>query len=95
MNPFFPFQCVDLTHALSSETPSWDGACGFSLKTTLDYDDCATIPPFRVQEMHLQCGIGTHMDMPAHCIPQGSTVESLSPETLISPCVVIDVSAKA
>lgn len=34
------------------------------------------------------------MDAPAHCVTQGATIDTFTPETLISPCVVIDVSAK-
>lgn len=40
-------------------------------------------------------GIGTHIDAPAHCFPKGKTINDLSLETLISPCVVIDVSQEA
>lgn len=91
----FPFQCIDLTHSLSSASPSWDGGCGFMLDTTLDYEQCSTETKFRVQQMHLHCGIGTHMDAPAHCIPQGATIDTFTPEMLISPCIIIDISAKA
>jgi len=45
--------------------------------------------------MHLHCGIGTHMDVPAHCILHGATIEAFNPEELIVPCIVIDVSIKA
>lgn len=42
----------------------------------------------------MHCGIGTHIDAPAHCIPGGTTVESLQLNDLCAPLVVIDVSAK-
>lgn len=91
----FPFQCVDLTHVLSPNAPSWDGDCGFELKTCLDYEQCTTQTKFRVQQIKLYCGMGTHMDAPAHCISQGNTIEAFDLETLISPCIVIDISKKA
>ncbi len=37
-------------------------------------------------------GIGTHIDSPAHCFPDGATIEKLSLQDLIAPCVVIDIS---
>jgi len=88
----FPFKTVDLTHALSKEIPTWDGSCGFNHKITCDYSDCDTDIKFRIQEVTMRAGIGTHMDAPAHCIPGGATIESLSLDNLIAPCVVIDTS---
>lgn len=90
-----PFHFIDLTHTLTSKTPSWDGDRGFSLNTMADHGQSATGAGFRVQQMHLHCGMGTHMDAPLHCIPQGAAIDTFTPETLISPCIVIDVSAKA
>ena len=90
----FPFQFVDLTHTLSSTSPSWEGECGFTLDTIVDYETCHTEVKFRVQQMHLQCGMGTHMDAPAHCVPHEKTIDTLTLDTLIVPCVVIDISAK-
>jgi arylformamidase len=34
---------------------------------------------------------GTHLDAPLHFIPGGGTVESVSPEALVGPCVLVDV----
>jgi kynurenine formamidase len=41
----------------------------------------------------MHAGIGTHMDAPAHCIPQAQTIDQLSLDQFIAPCVVIDLSA--
>lgn len=91
----FPYQCIDLTHPLTSSTPSWDSSCGFNHSTSLDYTDCATEVKFRVQNINMPAGIGTHMDAPAHCDPQGKTIDAIPLKDCITPCVVIDISAKA
>ena len=93
--PHFPFNVIDLTHPISPDSPSWDASCGFQHKITLDYEQCTTTTPFRVQTIQMHAGIGTHMDAPAHCIPGGKTIEQLSLSELIAPCVVIDVSKEA
>jgi kynurenine formamidase len=83
---------LDLTHTLSSETPSWDGGCGFSLSVKTDYADCkSTDVKFRIQEIQSRAGMGTHMDAPAHCISGGKTIEMLDLRELVSDCVVIKV----
>lgn len=91
----FPYEAIDLTHVLSSVSPSWDGDCGFRHELVLDYETCTTPVKFRVQKINMDAGIGTHMDAPAHCIPGGKTIDELSLTDLIAPCVVIDISKQA
>ncbi|CZH01622.1 Kynurenine formamidase [Legionella pneumophila] len=91
----FPYKLVDLTHPLTASTPSWDNSCGFNHTTSLDYADCMSEVKFRVQYIHMPAGIGTHMDAPAHCGSQGKTIDALSLQDCLAPCVVIDISAKA
>ena len=88
----FPFRPVDLTHALTPSTPTWDGGCGFNHQRHHDYDPGA-VYQFRVHKIAMNEGIGTHMDAPAHCCAGGKTIDELRLEQLIVPCVVIDVSA--
>ena len=83
------FKIVDLTHTISSETPTFDGGCGFSMSPTLDYSECTEPNLFRVQKIESKAGIGTHMDAPAHCVPGGETIEKLVLENLVTDCVVI------
>jgi kynurenine formamidase len=90
-----PYKIIDLTHKLSPDNPTWDGSCGFEHQTTLDYNDCKTEVKFHVQQIKMHAGIGTHIDAPSHCIPQGKSVADLDLNDLISPCVMIDVSKKA
>lgn len=86
---------IDLTFPLDAATPRWNAQTEFTLQTTLDYQDCTSTPPFKVQSFAAPCGIGTHIDAPAHCIPGGRTIDQLPVETLIRPYVKIDVAAQA
>lgn len=91
----FPFHVVDLTHPLLSDVPNWDIDCGFQSRNAVDYDDCTTDVKFRIQHLNFKAGIGTHIDAPAHCIMGAKSIEQLSLDELIAPCVVIDISARA
>lgn len=90
----FPFRIVDLTHPLSPNTPSWSGSCGFHHEVKLDYNQCNTDVKFRVQQIKMHAGIGTHMDAPAHIIPGGQTIDELNIQNFLAPCVVLDISAR-
>ncbi len=89
------YTLVDLTHVLSSGISNWEGRPEFKCEVYIDYKKCPRGMPFRVQFMHMDAGSGTHIDVPAHYIPGGKTVEQIEIETLWSPLVVIDVSAQA
>ena len=91
----FPYKIVDLTHSLSATAPTWEGGCGFQHDTIIDYAACTTDVKFRIQKMSLFAGLGTHMDAPAHCIPDAKTIDAFTLNELISPCVVIDVSKES
>lgn len=84
------FRIIELTHLLSPQVPTWNGSCGFCLEIKKDYDRT-----FRVQQMKLHAGIGTHMDAPSHCIEGGKSIAEIPLEQLIAPACVIDVSKKA
>jgi kynurenine formamidase len=87
-------QIFDLTHNLNSSIPSWGGGCGFHHTLQKDYDPNAEVK-FRVNEISMAAGMGTHIDAPAHCIEGATDIAKLSLKQLIAPCIVINVSAKA
>jgi kynurenine formamidase len=91
----FPYKLVDLTHVLSSDIPNWEGRPKFNCEVYIDYKKCPRGMPFRVQFMHMDAGSGTHIDVPAHYVPGGKTVEQIEVEKLAAPLVVIDVSAQS
>ncbi len=90
----FPYQLIELTHTLDETSPSWEENYGFSSSIVLDYADC-TETTFRVQHFTMPAGMGTHMDAPAHCCPDGLSIDQIPIDQLVAPCVVIDVSQKA
>lgn len=91
----FPWQVIDLTHPLDETSPSWEESCGFSSSIVLDYAECTDETSFRVQHLTMPAGMGTHMDAPSHCCPDGLSIDQISMDKLVAPCVVIDVSQKA
>lgn len=89
----FAYTCIDLTHTLSMDAPSWEGSCGFHLHTCKTEGEEEVV--FHVQHMRLQAGMGTHMDAPAHMCSKGATIDELTLDACLRPCVVIDVRSKA
>lgn len=79
---------IDLTQSLNSSIPAWEKSCGFKSHITVDYDQGC-----RAQKLEIAAGIGTHIDAPAHFIPNGQDIASLSLEKLIVLARVIDLSA--
>jgi len=90
-----PHQLIDLTHTLSLQTPTWNGACGFKNTITEHYNDSPGPTHFQVQQLEMRAGIGTHMDAPAHCIQGGSSIADIAIAQFIIPLVVLDVSERA
>lgn len=87
---FEQYHLIDLTHILSSETPSWNGSCGFRHEIKLDYDGGC-----RIQSIKMHAGIGTHMDAPQHFIPGAKDISEIPLENLCTTICVIDVSKKS
>lgn len=85
---------VELTHTITPAIPCWNGPqnCGFQQDIKLDYTDGDRVPGFRVQQIRMHAGIGTHMDAPAHCVPGGAAIADLPIETFFAPCVVLNIS---
>ncbi|MFC3909044.1 cyclase family protein [Legionella dresdenensis] len=91
----FPYHLIELTHTLDETSASWEENCGFSSSIVLDYADCTSAASFRVQHITLPAGMGTHMDAPSHCCPEGISIDQIPLEQLAASCVVIDVTPKA
>lgn len=78
---------IDLTHTLLPTVPHWSGSCGFQMQMTRDYADSTAEVKFRVQNIEMCAGVGTHMDAPAHCIAGGTDIAGITLQQLIVPCV--------
>ncbi len=83
-----PRKIIDLTHTLHEHVPTWTGSCGFLSAIKLDYDQRC-----RVQNMKMHAGVGTHIDAPAHFIPNAQEVCQLPLKRLVVPLKVIAVEA--
>ncbi|MDP1607818.1 MAG: cyclase family protein [Chlamydiales bacterium] len=82
---------IDLTHPLSPNVPTWNGSCGFCLEIKKDYSDM-----FRVQQIKMHAGVGTHMDAASHRFQGGKSIADIPlKQLLFTPIHVIDVSQKA
>lgn len=87
---FNHFNAIDLTHPLHADVPTWNGSCGFCLEIKKDYDK-----EFRVQQIKMHAGLGTHMDAPSHRYQNGISISDIPLQQLIVPICVIDVSDRA
>ncbi len=82
---------IDLTHTLTDQSCAWRGGCGYHPETKLDYDRSKPLS-FKVNQIKMHAGIGTHIDMPAHCHPEGRTLEQVRLEEMLCPLSIIDLS---
>ena len=81
---------VDLTHAFAPGIPRWPGFDDAVFKTVYDYDPDG----FYAQEFTHVGQYGTHVDPPAHFHKATRTADEIDLKEMISPLVVLDVSAK-
>jgi kynurenine formamidase len=96
-------QVIDLTQALSPDTPALElppefGQCaGFTSREVSRYDERGVA--WYWNEFTMNEHTGTHFDAPVHWIsgrdlPNNAT-DTIAPEHLLAPAVVIDLSAEA
>lgn len=84
---FDQFHFIDLTHPLNPHVPTWGGSCGFCLEIKKDYDKL-----FRVQQIKMHAGAGTHMDAPSHRFKEGHSIADIPLDQLFVEACKIDVS---
>jgi kynurenine formamidase len=82
---------VDLTHTMSPEFPTFDGAPGIAMKKVFDLKANG----YNLYQWQLNEHSGTHLDAPIHFSEAGMTVDQIPAETLVAPLAVIDVTDKA
>ena len=81
---------VDLTHVFREGFPVFVGA----EPTREDLNTFAT-SGFYAQKWAFGEHSGTHMDAPGHFVPGGRLTPDITPQELMVPLVVVDISAKA
>ena len=82
---------MDLSHVFSVEGPTYLLGEGPARETQVSVENDG----FYIQRWTLGEHTGTHMDIPAHFIADGETVDNYPVDLYFSPAVVIDISAKA
>src|SRR5690606_2204198 len=82
---------IDLSHIFSTDMPTYLPG------ETPTREDFVTVENdgFYIQRWNYTEHAGTHVDIPAHFVSDGETVDRYPPALLVSPAVVIDISAKA
>lgn len=85
----FNFECIDLTHSLEENSPTWEGISGFKEYIDVDYDNDA-----RAMSYEMFAGVGTHIDAPSHFIKDGDTIAEIKLRELIVKSCVIDIRHK-
>jgi kynurenine formamidase len=85
---------VDLTHSFSPDTPVWSG---FGQAKFAPAADPKTHEPytiakdgFRTTYYQMVGQYGTHVDPPAHFVPDGSTMDKIPLKQMILPLIVLD-----
>lgn len=84
------FRMVDLTQSLTSDAATWNGSCGFCSEIKKDYDQL-----FRVEQLKLHAGVGTHMDAPSHRFKGGACISALPLDQFLAKACIINVADKA
>jgi kynurenine formamidase len=81
---------VDLTHVMSPEFPTFDGAPGIAMQKVMDFKKDG----YNLNRWTLNEHSGTHLDAPIHFSADGITAERIAPEALVVPLAVVDVARK-
>jgi arylformamidase len=77
----------DLTLPLDASTPLYPGDPPFEFDM---YRRLAAGDSSNNSRLRMGSHNGTHIDAPAHFIEGGGTVESIPPDALVGPCIVVD-----
>ena len=80
-------QWIDLTHKLYDHMPVWPGDRPVEIK------DVMTVPEngCSVQRLGMGNHAGTHMDAPAHFLPDGLTVDNIPLRALTGPARLVSI----
>ena len=81
---------VDLTHVLEPNVPNY-------FRLNMAITPLLTIEQHGVfvNQLTLPEHYGTHFDTPAHFIRRGTTGESIEPQQLVGPLVIVDIAERA
>ena len=80
---------LDISVSLRPDLPVWPGDPSVSLEPA---SRTASGDNANVTNLGIGTHTGTHVDAEWHCIDDGRTLEALTPDRLIGPCVVADLT---
>jgi arylformamidase len=83
---------IDVTVPLRPTMPVWPGDAAFRITRV---SDMAAGDRNNLSELCLGSHTGTHVDAPAHFLPDGASIETLPLDALVGPCRVVAVGAEA
>lgn len=78
---------IDLTHTLSEKVLPWPGKTPFKRVICAMYED-----GYRIEDINLSTGLGTHMDSPAHFYQEKNAIDEIDLERLIAPAHVMNIA---
>ena len=81
----------DLTHTIQNDMPVYPGTEQPRLTTACTIAEAG----YRETLLHMFSHTGTHMDAPAHMLPEGTTLDSYDAEKFTGTAVVVDCRGQA
>jgi len=81
---------IDITRPISAAMAVWPGDPPVEVEPVARL---AAGDPAAVSRLSLGTHTGTHVDPPAHFVPNGATVDELPLDVLVGPAVVVDIAA--
>jgi arylformamidase len=83
---------IDITTPLDHTTPSYDGDPVFTRTVLAGIAEDGS--GYNLSSIAMSAHSGTHIDAPAHFLPDGKTIDQLPADRWVSPAVVIDLPAQ-
>jgi len=80
-------QVIDLSHPITQQMPVYPGTQPPQMTPVATLEN----EGFLEHSITMVTHTGTHLDVPAHMIPAGRTLDSFSAELFVGPAVVLDV----
>ena len=81
----------DLTHTIKNDMPVYPGTEQPRLTTACTIEEVG----YRETLLHMFSHTGTHMDAPAHMLPEGTTLDSYDAEKFTGTALVVDCRGQA
>ncbi len=81
---------IDISRALTDPDSTWPGDPPFASRPFTDLDEHGHLSSALSMSAHC----GTHLDLPAHVLPGGATLDAYPASRFVLPAMVLDVPGK-